>query len=136
MSLIEHILNHFGYFKTKEEKQEEPKAVSNVIWGVGFNLTQEQMKKCKFKPFYQIIPELTVESMGGVPNVGEYLTFKYTLGTDKNGLEDFLFVRIKIRRVEMVLGGKISSFYVDICGDVVTIHDRGYAKLLDLENYE
>ena len=34
------------------------------------------------------------------------------------------------------LGGKISSFYIDICGDVVTIHDRGYAKLLDLENYE
>ena len=55
------------------------------------------------------------------------------LGTDKYGLEDFIFIRIKITRVERVVVGEVSSFYVDICGDVVSIHDRSYAKLLDLE---
>lgn len=133
MSFIEHILSYFGYFKIKEEKQEVPNTISSIIWGVGFNLTEEQIKKYKFKPFYTSIPELTVESIGGIPNVGEYLTFKYLFGTDKYGLEDFIFVRIKITRVERVVVGEVSSFYVDICGDVVSIHDRNYAKLLDLE---
>lgn len=100
-----------------------------MIWGVGFNLTKEQRKKYKFKPFYASIPELTVESIGGIPNVGEYLTFKYSLGTDNYGFEDFLFVRIKITRVERVVAGEASSFYADIYGDVVTLHDRSYAKL-------
>lgn len=135
MSFIEHILSYFGYFKTKEEKQEAPNTISSIIWGVGFNLTEEQIKKCKFKPFYTSIPELTVESIGGIPNVGEYLTFKYLLGTDNYGLEDFIFVRIKITRVERVVVGEVSSFYADICGDVVSIHDRSYAKLLDLEEH-
>ena len=133
MSFIEHILSYFGYFKIKEEKQETPNAISNIIWGVGFNLTEEQRKKYKFKPFYTSIPELTVESIGGIPNVGEYLTFKYSLGIDNYGFEDFLFVRIKITRVERVVAGEASSFYADIYGDVVTLHDRSYAKLLDLE---
>ena len=133
MSFIEHILSYFGYFKIKEEKQKAPNTISSIIWGVGFNLTEEQIKKCKFKPFYTSIPKLTVESIGGIPNVGEYLTFKYLLGTDNYGLEDFIFVRIKITRVERVVVGEVSSFYADICGDVVSIHDRSYAKLLDLE---
>ena len=92
MSFIEHVLSYFGYFKIKEEKQETPNVISNMIWGVGFNLTEEQRKKYKFKPFYTSIPELTVESIGGIPNVGEYLTFKYSLGVDNYGFEDFLFV--------------------------------------------
>ena len=133
MSFIEHILSYFGYFKIKEEKQETPNAISNIIWEVGFNLTEEQRRKYNFRPFYTSIPKLTVESIGGIPNVGEYLTFKYILGIDGNGYDNFLFVRIKITRVERVLAGEISSFYVDICGDVVSIHDRSYAKLLDLE---
>ena len=41
MSFIEHILSYFGYFKIKEEKQETTNAISNIIWGVGFNLTEE-----------------------------------------------------------------------------------------------
>ena len=133
MSFIEHVLSYFGYFKIKEEKQETPNVISNMIWGVGFNLTEEQMKQCRFKAFYEPIPELTVESIGGIPNVGEYLTFKYSLGIDNYGFEDFLFVRIKITRVERVVAGEASSFYADIYGDVVTLHDRSYAKLLDLE---
>ena len=40
---------------------------------------------------------------------------------------------MKIRRVERVVAGEASSFYADIYGDVVTLHDRSYAKLLDLE---
>ena len=131
MCFIEHILSYFGYFKIKEK--ETPNTISNIIWGIGFNLTEEQRKKYKFKPFYMSIPELTVESIGGIPNVGEYLTFKYMLGIDGNGYDNFLFVRIKITRVERVVFGEASSFYVDICGDVVSIHDRSYAKLLDLE---
>ena len=58
------------------------------------------------------------------------MTFKYSLGIDNYGLEDFLFVRIKITRVERVVAGKASNFYVDICGDVVTLHDRSYAKIM------
>ena len=133
MNFIEHILSYFGYFKVKENLQETQNTISNIIWNVGFNLTEEEIKTCKFKPFYKSIPELTVESIGCIPNVGEYLTFKYSLGIDNYGLEDFLFVRIKITSVERVLAGEVSSFYVDICGDVVSIHDRSYAKLLDLE---
>ena len=131
MSFIERIL--FKYFNIKEDKQETPNTISKIIWEVGFNLTEEQRKKSRFTPFYSTIPELTVESIGGIPNVGEYLTFKYLLGTDNYGLEDFIFVRIKITRVERVVVGEVSSFYADICGDVVSIHDRSYAKLLDLE---
>ena len=131
MNFIEHILSYFGYFKIKEK--ETPNIISNIIWGIGFNLTEEQRKKYNFKPFYTSIPKLTVESIGGIPNVGEYLTFKYMLGIDENGYDNFLFVRIKITRVEKVVFGEVSSFYVDICGDVVSIHDRSYAKLLDLE---
>ena len=131
MSFIEHILSYFGYFKTKEK--EIPNTISNIIWGIGFNLTEEQRKKYNFKPFYTSIPKLTVESIGGIPNVGEYLTFKYMLGIDGNGYDNFLFVRIKITRVERVVFGEVSNFYIDICGDVVSIHDRSYAKLLDLE---
>lgn len=133
MNFIEHILSYFGYFNIKENLQETQNTISNIIWNVGFNLTEEEIKVCKFKPFYKSIPELTVESIGGIPNVGEYLTFKYSLGIDNYGLEDFLFVRIKITSVERVLAGEESSFYVDICGDVVSIHDRSYSKLLDLE---
>lgn len=133
MNFIEHILSYFGYFNIKENLQETQNTISNIIWNVGFNLTEEEIKACKFKPFYKSIPELTVESIGGIPNVGEYLTFKYSLGIDNYGLEDFLFVRIKITSVERVLAGEVSSFYADICGDVVSIHDRSYAKLLDLE---
>ena len=58
------------------------------------------------------------------------MTFKYSLGIDNYGMEDFLFVRIKITRVERVVTGKASNFYADICGDVVTLHDRSYAKLM------
>ena len=36
-------------------------------------------------------------------------------------------------RVERVVAGEVSSFYADIYGDIVTLHDRSYAKLLDLE---
>lgn len=133
MSFIERILSYFGYFKTKEKKQEIPNTISKIIWGIGFNLTEEQRKICAFKPFYASIPGLTVESIGGIPNVGEYLTFKYSVGTDNWGLEDFIFVRIKITRVERVLAGESSSFYVDISGDVISLHNRTYAKLLDLE---
>lgn len=133
MNFIDYILSYFGYFKFNEEKKEKQSTISNIIWGVGFNLTEEQRKTYKFKPFYTSIPELTVESIGGIPTVGEYLTFKYLLGKDNYGLEDFLFVRIKITRVERVLAGEVPSFYADICGDVVSIHDRSYAKLLDLE---
>ena len=133
MNFIEHILSYFWYFKNKEDKKEIPNTISNIIWKVGFNLTEEQRKKYKFKPFYTSIPELTVESIGGIPNVGEYLTFKYMFGVDEKGYDNFLFVRIKITHVERVLAGEISSFYIDICGDVVSIHDRSYAKLLDLE---
>ena len=131
MSFIERIL--FKFFNIKEENQETPNTISKIIWEVGFNLTEEQRKKSRFTPFYSTIPELTVESIGGIPNVGEYLTFKYMLGIDGNGYDNFLFVRIKITRVERVVFGEASSFYVDICGDVVSIHDRSYAKLLDLE---
>ena len=131
MSFIERIL--FKFFNIKEEKQETPNTISKIIWEVGFNLTEEQRKKSRFTPFYSTIPELTVESIGGIPNVGEYLTFKYSLGIDNYGFEDFLFVRIKITRVERVVAGEASSFYADIYGDVVTLHDRSYAKLLDLE---
>ena len=133
MNFIDYILSYFGYFKFNVEKKEKQSTISNIIWGVGFNLTEEQRKTYKFTPFYTSIPELTVESIGGIPAVGEYLTFKYSLGKDNYGLEDFLFVRIKITRVERVLAGEVSSFYADICGDVVSIHDRSYAKLLDLE---
>lgn len=133
MNFIDYILSYFGYFKFNEEKKEKQSTISNIIWGVGFNLTEEQRKTYKFTPFYTSIPELTVESIGGIPTVGEYLTFKYLLGKDNYGLEDFLFVRIKITRVERVLAGEVPSFYADICGDVVSIHDRSYAKLLDLE---
>ena len=133
MNFIDYILSYFGYFKFNVEKKEKQSTISNIIWGVGFNLTEEQRKTYKFKPFYTSIPELTVESIGGIPTVGEYLTFKYLLGKDYYGLEDFLFVRIKITRVERVLAGEVPSFYADICGDVVSIHDRSYAKLLDLE---
>lgn len=133
MNFIDYILSYFGYFKFNEEKKEKQSTISNIIWGVGFNLTEEQRKTYKFTPFYTSIPELTVESIGGIPIVGEYLTFKYLLGKDNYGLEDFLFVRIKITRVERVLAGEVPSFYADICGDVVSIHDRSYAKLLDLE---
>ena len=133
MSFIERILSYFGYFKTKEKKQEIPNTISKIIWGIGFNLTEEQRKIYTFKPFYASIPGLTVESIGGIPNVGEYLTFKYYIGRDNWGLEDFIFVRIKITRVERVLAGESSTFYVDISGDVVSLHNRTYAKLLDLE---
>ncbi len=133
MNFIDYILSYFGYFKFHSEKKEKQSTISNIIWGVGFNLTEEQRKTYKFTPFYTSIPELTVESIGGIPTVGEYLTFKYLLGKDNYGLEDFLFVRIKITRVERVLAGEVQSFYADICGDVVSIHDRSYAKLLDLE---
>lgn len=133
MNFIDYILSYFGYFKFNVEKKEKQSTISNIIWGVGFNLTEEQRKTYKFTPFYTSIPELTVESIGGIPTVGEYLTFKYLLGKDNYGLEDFLFVRIKITRVERVLAGEVPSFYADICGDVVSIHDRSYAKLLDLE---
>lgn len=133
MNFIDYILSYFGYFKFNEEKKEKQSTISNIIWGVGFNLTEEQRKTYKFTPFYTSIPELTVESIGGIPTIGEYLTFKYLLGKDNYGLEDFLFVRIKITRVERVLAGEVPSFYADICGDVVSIHDRSYAKLLDLE---
>lgn len=133
MNFIDYILSYFGYFKFNTEKKEKQSTISNIIWGVGFNLTEEQRKTYKFTPFYTSIPELTVESIGGIPTVGEYLTFKYLLGKDNYGLEDFLFVRIKITRVERVLAGEVPSFYADICGDVVSIHDRSYAKLLDLE---
>ena len=90
MSFIERIL--FKFFNIKEEKQETPNTISKIIWEVGFNLTEEQRKKSRFTPFYSSIPELTVESIGGIPNVGEYLTFKYSLGIDNYGMEDFLFV--------------------------------------------
>ena len=133
MGFIDNVLNYFGYFRNKKDKQKTTNTVSNIIWEVGFNLTEEQRRKYNFRPFYTSIPKLTVESIGGIPNVGEYLTFKYMLGIDGNGYDNFLFVRIKITRVERVLAGEISSFYVDICGDVVSIHDRSYAKLLDLE---
>ena len=133
MSFIDNIFNYFGYFRNKKDKQKTTNTVSNIIWEVGFNLTEDQRRKYNFRPFYTSIPKLTVESIGGIPNVGEYLTFKYMLGIDGNGYDNFLFVRIKITRVERVLAGEISSFYVDICGDVVSIHDRSYAKLLDLE---
>ena len=131
MGFIKYVLS---CFKNKEAQQKTPNTISSIIWEVGFNLTEEQMKQCRFKAFYEPIPELTVESIGGIPNVGEYLTFKHLIGTDKYGLEDFLFVRIKITRVERVVAGEASSFYADISGDVVTIHDRSYAKILDLEN--
>ena len=134
MSFIERIL--FKFFNIKEEKQETPNTISKIIWEVGFNLTEEQRKKSRFTPFYSSIPELTVESIGGIPNVGEYLTFKYSLGIDNYGMEDFLFVRIKITRVERVVAGKASNFYADICGDVATLHDRSYAKLLKLQENE
>lgn len=133
MGFIDNIFNYFGYFRNKKDKQKTINTVLNIIWEVGFNLTEEQRRKYNFRPFYTSIPKLTVESIGGIPNVGEYLTFKYMLGIDGNGYDNFLFVRIKITRVERVLAGEISSFYVDICGDVVSIHDRSYAKLLDLE---
>ena len=133
MGFIDNIFNYFGYFRNKKDKQKTINTVLNIIWEVGFNLTEEQRRKYNFRPLYTSIPKLTVESIGGIPNVGEYLTFKYMLGIDGNGYDNFLFVRIKITRVERVLAGEISSFYVDICGDVVSIHDRSYAKLLDLE---
>ena len=107
MSFIEHILSYFGYFKTKEK--EIPNTISNIIWGIGFNLTEEQRRKYNFRPFYTSIPKLTVESIGGIPNVGEYLTFKYMLGIDGHGYDNFLFVRIKITRVERVVFGEASN---------------------------
>ena len=58
MSFIEHILSYFGYFKIKEEKQETPNAISNIIWGVGFNLTEEQRKKVGSLHFIQLFQNL------------------------------------------------------------------------------
>ena len=133
MGFIDNIFNYFGYFRNKKDKQKTTNTVSNIIWEVGFNLTEDQRRKYNFRPFYTSIPKLTVESIGGIPNVGEYLTFKYMLGIDGNGYDNFLFVRIKITRVERVVAGEASSFCADIYGDVVTLHDRSYAKLLDLE---